>query len=240
MARKCHYIPRKDADFDAFFTQYCQYVNEKCTGAPPAWTHVPDARRTELNGACTDWSAAYGKTKRAHTPSDTLAKNLARARDGKILGNFNNEFVRYSSAVSPREKLDLGNRERDTRRTPVPPPASLPEADIVFPGIHTVELVNIRRAPGIGSDDPRSDYGVRIHFGILDASGAEGNFRISVPPATGDDLPHSDFVRRKKYRFDFSEEDRGKTVYFCLRYENSKGGREGKGPFGPILFAIIP
>jgi hypothetical protein len=34
--------------------------------------------------------------------------------------------------------------------------------------------------------------------------------------------------------------DSGKTVYFCLRYENQKGGEEGEGPFGPIMSAIIP
>jgi hypothetical protein len=31
-----------------------------------------------------------------------------------------------------------------------------------------------------------------------------------------------------------------KTVWFCLRYENEKGGEEGEGPFGPLFSAIIP
>jgi hypothetical protein len=46
-------------------------------------------------------------------------------------------------------------------------------------------------------------------------------------------------ITRKGYRFDFPG-DSGSTVYFCLRYENEKGGKEGEGPFGPILRAIIP
>jgi hypothetical protein len=29
-------------------------------------------------------------------------------------------------------------------------------------------------------------------------------------------------------------------VYFCLRYENEKGGKDGEGPFGPILSAMVP
>jgi hypothetical protein len=29
-------------------------------------------------------------------------------------------------------------------------------------------------------------------------------------------------------------------IYFCLRYENSKGRQEGQGLFGPILSAVIP
>jgi hypothetical protein len=55
----------------------------------------------------------------------------------------------------------------------------------------------------------------------------------------GKDLPHSTFTHRKRFRFDF-EGDSGQTVYFCLRYENEKGGNDGEGPFGPIMSAIIP
>jgi hypothetical protein len=66
-----------------------------------------------------------------------------------------------------------------------------------------------------------------------------GRHRISAPPETGEDLPHSVFTRKKKYRFDF-DGDSGRTVYFCLKYENGKGGEAGEGPFGPILSAVIP
>jgi hypothetical protein len=58
---------------------------------------------------------------------------------------------------------------------------------------------------------------------------------VAQAPTPADDLPHSVFTR--KHQFDFPEEDRGKSVYFCLRYENGKGDA---GPWGPILQAIIP
>jgi hypothetical protein len=64
-------------------------------------------------------------------------------------------------------------------------------------------------------------------------------FRLTAPPVTGEDLPHSTFTHRKRCRFDFSG-DSGNTVYFCLRYENEKGGKAGEGPFGPLFSAIIP
>jgi hypothetical protein len=67
----------------------------------------------------------------------------------------------------------------------------------------------------------------------------EAKSRIAAAPQTGDDLPHSVFTRRKRHRFDF-DGNSGKTVYFCLRYENGKGGEEGESPFGPILRAVIP
>ncbi|MDR0602308.1 MAG: hypothetical protein LBG42_07985 [Treponema sp.] len=45
------FLPVKEADFEAFFNHYCRYVNGKCTGNPPEWTHIPAARRQELDGA---------------------------------------------------------------------------------------------------------------------------------------------------------------------------------------------
>jgi hypothetical protein len=53
----------------------------------------------------------------------------------------------------------------------------------------------------------------------------------------GTELPHSRFTRRKKELFEFPLEDSGKTAYFCIRLENSKGKA---GPWGPVFSAIIP
>jgi hypothetical protein len=80
---------------------------------------------------------------------------------------------------------------------------------------------------------------VRIFWGILGEPTETDKFRLSAPPVTGRDFPHSTFTRRKNVRFDL-EGDSGKTIYFCLRYENEKGGKDGEGPFGPIFSAIIP
>ncbi|MDR2194913.1 MAG: hypothetical protein LBP19_10725, partial [Treponema sp.] len=90
-----------------------------------------------------------------------------------------------------------------------------------------------------GEDDLRSDYGIRIFWGVMGAATESDRFRLSAPPVKGSDLPHSTFTHRKRYLFDF-DGDSGKTVYFCLRYENEKGGEEGEGPFGPIVSAVIP
>jgi hypothetical protein len=135
--------------------------------------------------------------------------------------------------VTDADRLAMRIPNHDTKPSRVPVPSSQAEADLVFPGIHLVELVKIRKV-GILSDDPRSDYGVSIHFGILDA--VNNKWRITAPPSTGEDLRYAVFTREKKLLLDLDGES-GKTVYFCLRYENSKGEA---GPFGPILHAVIP
>ncbi|MDR2020564.1 MAG: hypothetical protein LBQ14_07345 [Treponema sp.] len=128
----------------------------------------------------------------------------------------------------------LGLKERDPP-SPIARPEAQAEADITFPGIHLVELQNIRTVKGT-VPDPRSDYGVRIYYGLSGPASEKFPFRITGTPKSGRDLPYSLFTRRKKERFDFDGES-GNTVYFCLRYENSKGEA---GPFGPVLSAVIP
>ncbi|MDR0719529.1 MAG: hypothetical protein LBF78_07835, partial [Treponema sp.] len=170
---------------------------------------------------------------------DVLAKNQVRKAAEKTLGEFNNQYVIYAREVTDAGRAEIGAHVRDTTRSRVPTPSCQPEADVVYPGPHLLELVKIRRVPGIGNDPPDADYGTRVFWGILGDATERDKFRIAAPPVTGNDLPHSTFTHRKKVRFDF-EGDSGKTVWFCLRYENAKGGKEGEGPFGPLFSAIIP
>jgi hypothetical protein len=99
-----------------------------------------------------------------------------------------------------------------------------------------VELRKIRPVANLERPDPRSDYGVRIYYGFSGPANDRYPFRLDKPLKTGRVLPYSIFTRKQKERFDFDGES-GNTVYFCLRYENSKGQA---GPFGPVLQAVIP
>jgi len=123
----------------------------------------------------------------------------------------------------------------DTNPTPISAPTAQVEADLTFPGIHLVELKNIRPVGGL-APDPMNDYGVRIYWGIMGPAIAPDKFRLDGAPVNGDDLPYSKFTRRHKEFFDFDGES-GNTVLFCLRYENLTGQA---GPLGPILKAVIP
>jgi hypothetical protein len=232
------YIPGPEAEFDAFFKRYCQIVAQKTINDAPVWTHIPADRIAELNGALAAWTTAWNKLKGPHSSADVLAKDEAKAAGKKTLRDFNNQYILYAREVSDAERVDIGAHVRDTTPTTVPRPAEQPEADVIYPGKHLLELVNIRPVAGTG-DGSRIDYGVRIFWGVMGEPAERDKFRLSAPPVTGDDLPHSTFTHRKKYRFDF-DGDSGKTVWFCLRYENEKGGKEGEGPFGPLFSAIIP
>jgi hypothetical protein len=232
-------IPGGDAEFDLFLNKYCHIVQMKTSGESPAWTHIPAARITELFAVAGEWHTAYTKLLGPHTSADVLAKNEAKKTAKKTLEEFNNQYILYAREVTNAERAEIGAHVRDTVRTPEPKPTCQPEADIVYPGPHLLELVKIRRVSGIGDDPPDADFGTRIFWGVMGEPTAKDKFRIMAQPEVGDDLPHSTFTHRKKFRFDF-EGDSGKTVWFCIRYENSKGGKEGEGPFGPLFSAIIP
>ncbi|MDR2260700.1 MAG: hypothetical protein LBE06_07170 [Azoarcus sp.] len=116
------------------------------------------------------------------------------------------------------------------------------EADITYPAAHTLEL-HLRPVADTAPDPQRSEHGFRVYGGMLPPGGASLEAAASPKrelmhaPASGDELPHSHFTRRKRERMDFAQEESGKTIYFCVRYENAKGQ---PGPWGPIFSAVIP
>jgi hypothetical protein len=235
MAHYKDYIPSKDPEFDQFFSNLNRYVGEKTGGNVPEWTFIPSDARTNLNDLYTAWDTAYTETKVPHTPVQTEAKNDAKTAAVAAIRPFVNQYLRFPP-VTNEDRTAMGIPNKDTTPTPVPPPADQAEADLLYPGIHLIEL-KIRALPANRPDAGKGDYGVRIYYGVLGDATATDKFRLASAPASGDDLPHSVFTRKRKYRFDFPEGDRGKQVYFCLRYENSKGE---SGPWGPIIQAIIP
>jgi hypothetical protein len=237
MAHIKEYIPVKEGDFDRWFENMARYVLSKCAASPPVWDHIPRDRWTGLSDAYDAWHTAYVRTRGPHTSVDTAAKKDEKKAALAVIRPFVNQYQRFPP-VTNEDRVDMGIHNRDTGYTPVPRPQAEPEADVVYPGRHLLELANIHAAVGPARDS-RSDFVVRIFWGVMGEATENDRFRLAGPPVTGNDLPHSTATRRKKYRFDF-EGDSGKTVWFCLRYENEKGGKSGEGPFGPLFSAVVP
>jgi hypothetical protein len=234
------WIPHSDQDFEDFFKNYAITVKSNTSGATPIWTHVPNDRVDELTNSYGAWHIAFEKLKEAHTAGDVITKNEERDNGKDILRAFNRQYILNAREVTDAQRKDIGCPVHDTTHTPVPRPHATPEADIAYLGKHLLELARIRSVVGtMSEEEEKAEFGVRIFWGVLGDPTEKDRFRIAAPPVSGNDLPHSTFTHRKKFRFDF-DGDSGKTVYFCLRYENQKGGEEGEGPFGPILSAIIP
>ena len=62
-------------------------------------------------------------------------------------------------------------------------------------------------------------------------------FILEQPPLSIEELIHTAMDTASPYTFSFGEEERGKTLYFCLRWEN---GDKGTCPWSLIFNAVIP
>ena len=133
----------------------------------------------------------------------------------------------YNPPLTDADILSLGLKLKDKEPTPVNDPVGEPEVKIILTrrAQLTVQIVPDETV----QEDKRTNYGCRIYYGVYAAG--------ETPPESGMDLRQSLFTRRKKELFTFLPTDTGKTAYFSIRYENSKGKA---GPWGPMAKALIP
>ena len=229
MAKSGNYVPMNAAKFGAFMRNLLDYVNQNKT----AWSHIPTAAITHLLGLLDTFSDALEATAGPSTSAQILARNIAQREATKALRTFVNQYLRFAP-VNDVDRHEMGIPNRDKVMTTIPPP-SIPVVGVLsFPAVGLVEMQKISAAGA--RNDERSKHGVRIYYGIMGVPTETNKFRLTSRPLTGDDLPHSVFTRRKSYRFDFAGEN-GKEVFFCMRFENSKGE---VGPWGKIISAFVP
>ena len=205
---------------------------EKVSEQYEAWK-VPQATITKLSAAATE---ARSSIKTPPGQRDPVANARIRMAFKELTAQMRDMRKRHFF-MPPLTEMDLaalGLRPRDSTPTNVPPPAIPVEGRLTFPAIGLVEMREMR-ATG-EKRDVRSKHGVRIYYGIMGTPSETDRFRISARPSTGDDLPHSVFTRRNRYRFDFTGES-GREIFFCMRFENSKGE---SGPWGEVISAFIP
>jgi hypothetical protein len=142
-----------------------------------------------------------------------------------VVRNFVNEFLRFNSAVTDEDRVSLGLTVPDRKPTPSPVPGTYPVATvdtsiILRLTLHYQDINSLSRAK------PDGVHGAEIRWSILD-----------TPPTDTEDLVHSEFSTCSPVTFEFKEYLRGKTAYFRLCWENTRGQ---KGPWSEIISAIVP
>ena len=205
-----------------------------------AWS-VPEPKSTELNTLTVTAQAAYNE---AMTKDRTTVLTAKVNTAFKNLTNAMRDIKKRYFFMPPLTTTDMASLNLavpDTNPTPVADPSGQVSATVQLVGSHLLRLI-VEHVEGTPID-PKADYGSRIYWGIMPHGGgtleqaAGKKHYLQNPPVSGEELPNSLFTKRKKEMFDFPSEDSGKKVYFCIRYENSKGKA---GPWGPIINAIIP
>jgi hypothetical protein len=219
------YLALKDADFEEFFKFMCQYVNTKC-GPPdaPQWSHIPDDARAALNDEYAAWHRAYVPTIGPHTPVDTEAKNDAKKAVKKSIRGFVNRYLRFPP-VTDEDRTAMRIPNHDAHPSPVPVPEDVPETEVQMP-LPRVLRFRFRRANMKRWGKPKDVHGMELVWLISD-----------TPPREVEELVHSAFATRSPLELTFKESDRGKRLYFAVRWET---GTVKKGKFSEIFSVFIP
>jgi hypothetical protein len=119
------YIPAKDAEFDPWFKNLCEYVTQRTTMGPLPWTHVPPDEAAKLNNAYATWHTAYEATLKLHSPVETVAKNTARADAEAVMRPFKRRYL-DGPPVTNEDLIAMGLPIPDHTRTPDKAPSFRP------------------------------------------------------------------------------------------------------------------
>jgi hypothetical protein len=218
------YIPNNDAKFDVWFKFLIQYILPKISGIPPVWPHIPQAAFTTLQDAYAAWSAAYETFIGPHTKVDTEAKNDAKKAAKGVIRPFVNQYLRFPP-VTDEDRTAMGIPNHDNTRTPIGKPKTVPVFTIIIKGIRRVTI-------------PFNDEGTTSRAIPYGMNGAVISWKVSNTPITSPKLlDHTELATKSPFILYFDEEDRGKTVYIALQWQNEGGVR---GDYSEIECAIIP
>jgi hypothetical protein len=135
-------------------------------------------------------------------------------------------YLKGNPLVTDADLVEMGLPKRHSGgNTPPPVPNTLVEATIDT-SIPACIKINYRDMNEKGTAKPKGVHGVEIAWVISDTH-----------PVDWAQLTNSSFDTRTPAQLVFSGEQRGHTVFFALRWENTRGE---KGPWGEIYSAIIP
>jgi hypothetical protein len=161
----------------------------------------------------------------SYTKLDMQAKNEKKQQLIHLEEVFVRNNLQNNDAMTDNMREELRIPIHDPKPTPTPPPEGIPEIEVVTPYPRTVHI-KFR-----GESAPRWGKPEHVH-------GLECLWLITEePPVKVKDLLHSEFATRNPLELTFEEDERGKKMYFAVRWESGAGK---KGLWSDIYSAIIP
>jgi hypothetical protein len=161
------------------------------------------------------------------TPLITFTKT-AKRKDYEALLRILVKNLESNTRISDDQRRAMGIIIRDKTPTRVEVPTHYPAYMVDTSVIRQliIHFWNMLLGNRLSRAKPHGVHGAEVRWDIL-----------AEAPASVDELVHSSFDTHTPLTLTFDESDRGKTVYFCLRWENTRGE---KGPWSEIVMAIIP
>lgn len=216
------YIPRKDEDFQAWQLNFATNLSPLA-----ARLGIPTEKLTELQDLQGEWADGFHLANQpaTRTPLTIVQKNHARDNYEGFLRQLVRQHIANNEETTDDDRVTLGVPIPKTTRTPAPVPATYPDFTVDTSLLRQL-TIHFHEHDKKTSAKPAGVHGAEILYGLLEA-----------PPATLGELTRSGFDTHSPFTLSFDENERGRHVYFCLRWENTRGQ---KGPWSPIVSAIIP
>jgi hypothetical protein len=188
----------------------------------------PGDRYKELVILSDDFSTKLAVTENPNTrtPPAIVRKKDARKTLVTAIRKAVKEYITGNHLVSDDDRSALGLPLYKTTRTPAPIATSHPDFDVDSSMLRRLSIDFYDQGNKKSKAKPDGQHGAEIKWAILDA-----------PPASLSELINSSFDTRTPFTLEFDQNQRGKTVYFCLCWENTRGE---KGPWSEIVSAIVP
>jgi hypothetical protein len=188
--------------------------------------NIPADVNKDINTLTQEAESALETTK---TESTRTPVTIARCKETfeKLAAFMRDVKRRYflEPPLTDSDLISLGLKPPDTIHTPSGAPTAQVTIETYLVGRHElgIKIVYVTGNP----HDP-ANKGYRVWYSVVEGG--------QTPPAEPQDLRESFYTKSKKDLIDFDFGDSGKTAYFAVQIENE--GR--KGPWGPLISALIP
>ena len=217
------YIPTNDRQFYQWVIVFLNYLFNALQRLM-----FPNEVYNSLAGMRDDFG---GKLDAAENPATRTkltvqAKNDARTALERAVRQAVKEYLTHNHAVTNEDRDGLGIPIHKSGRTPAPVATDPPDSDVDTSVLGHVTVYAYEKGSNHKKAKPAGQHGFETGWAILDA-----------PTTEWSDLTHSSFDTNSPLTLSFEGHDRGKTLYYALRWENTRGE---KGPWSEIKSVIIP
>jgi hypothetical protein len=217
-----NYLPKSFALLLNWLVNFIAYVT-----ANMSRFGISSAKVSTLQTLITQYQAAQAKAVLPNAGSaDRVARKDKARTVSKAARDFVNANLRYNEAVTDEDRVMLGLTVPDREPSPEGEIETMPVVDLIDTTVIRRIVLHFKDMYGKSRAKPAHVHGAEIKWAVLDEK-----------PKSTDELIHSEFSTRSHQTLTFDENQRSKTLYACLRWENN---RAQKGPWSEIYSAIIP
>lgn len=228
MTRRIDFIPRREADFFAWQKPIIPYIQSHAN----AW-NIPSqsgAQGTSPIDALVILRDAYearylmATDPATRTAATVIAKNESMSEYQSGIRTFLKSYITYNAAVTDEDRRNMGLPIHKKGRTMMAAPTTVPECKV---GIPSPGILEIRfYAPDVyGRKKPDGVHGCELKWIFSD-----------TVVSNWSQLTNAEFITHTPFRLSFDGDQRGRRIWFALRWENTRGV---KGPWSEIFDTVV-